>query len=189
MTINKNKIVNVPNFLTLLRFLMIGVMVWFFLNSHPIYAMYVYMGAVFTDLLDGVIARKFNMVTNLGKLIDPLADKFLQFAAVFCFFWIGYLPIIPFILIVLNEILMVYGASFMFLKKHTVMSANLFGKIAAGLFYAAILTTFLHEYTAPFDLYAMYLSIAIIYASLIQYWYITVGKRRRDEDEDAEAEH
>ncbi len=182
--IEKNKkIINLPNFLTLLRFLMIGVMIWFFLRGHPIYAMYIYMLAVFTDLLDGFIARKFDMVTNLGKLIDPLADKLLQIAAVFCMFWVGYLPIAVFILIVLCEVLMVYGASFLFLKRHIVISANLFGKIASALLYGAILSVFLHEYTQPFDVFAIIFSIALLYASLAQYWYIQIRDRKRAQNE------
>ena len=148
--------------------------------------MYVYMVAVFTDLLDGFIARKFNMVTNLGKLIDPLADKFLQMAAMFCFFWIGYLPIAAFILVVLAEVVMVYGGSFLFLKKHTVVSANLFGKISSGMLYGAILTTFLHEYTQPFDMYAIFFCITLVYASLAQYWYIAARNKKRAENAEAE---
>ena len=114
---DKNKYINVPNFLTLLRFLMIGVMVWFFLNDHPIYAMIVFVVAVLTDFLDGYIARRFNQITNIGKLLDPLADKLLQIAAIFCMFWVGYLPLIAFILVVLCEVLMVYGASFLLLHR------------------------------------------------------------------------
>lgn len=182
----KNKIINVPNFLTLLRFLMIGVMVWFFLEDHPIYAMIVYVTAVFTDFLDGLIARKFNLVTNLGKLIDPLADKLLQIAAVFCMYWIGYLPLVAVILVVLCEVLMVYGASFLFLRRHTIIGANLFGKIASTLLYGAILSVFLHEYTAPYDVYAMFFSIALLYSSLAQYWYLVVRNQKREQNAKAD---
>jgi len=180
---DKNKYINVPNFLTLLRFLMIGVMVWFFLNDHPIYAMIVFVTAVLTDFLDGYIARRFNQVTNIGKLLDPLADKLLQIAAMFCMYYVGYLPLIAFILLVLCEILMVYGASFLFLHRHTIVAANTFGKIAAGVMYGAILATFLHDFTAPFDKYAIFLAIALMYISMAQYWYITVRNKKRDENE------
>ena len=180
---DKNKYINIPNFLTLLRFLMIGVMVWFFLNDHPIYAMIVFIVAVLTDFLDGYIARKFNQVTNIGKLLDPLADKLLQIAALFCMFWVDYLPLVAFILVVLCEVLMVYGASFLFLHKHTIVAANTFGKIAAGIMYGAILATFLHDFTEPFDRYAIYLAISIIYISMAQYWFITMRNRKRQANE------
>ncbi len=179
----KNKYINVPNFLTLLRFLMIGVMVWFFLNDHPIYAMIVFITAVFTDFLDGYIARKFNQITNIGKLLDPLADKLLQMAAIFCMFWVGYLPLIAFILVVSCEVLMVYGASFLLMRRHTIIAANTFGKISAGIMYGAILSTFLHDFTAPFDTYAIFLAISLIYISMAQYWYLAVRNRKRQENE------
>lgn len=180
---DKNKYINVPNFLTLLRFLMIGVMVWFYLNDKTIYAMITFCVAVFTDFLDGYIARKFNQITNIGKLLDPLADKLLQMAAIFCMYCVGSLPLIAFILVVLCEVLMVYGASFLFLHRHTIVAANIYGKLAAGVMYAAILATFLHEYTAPYDKYAIFLGIALIYISLAQYWYKTIQKKKRDENE------
>lgn len=180
---DKNKYINIPNFLTMLRFLMIGVMVAFFLNDHPIYAMIIFCVAVFTDFLDGYIARRFNQITNIGKLLDPLADKLLQIAAIFCMFWVGYLPLVAFILVVMCEVLMVYGASFLFLHRHTIVAANSFGKIAAGVMYGAILATFLHDYTTPFDGYAIFLGIALIYISMAQYWYITMRNKKRDENE------
>ncbi len=180
---NKNKYMNVPNFLTLLRFLMIGVMVWFFLNDHPIYAMIVFITAVFTDFLDGYIARKYNQITNIGKLLDPLADKLLQMAAIFCMYWVGYLPLIAFILVVACEVLMVYGASFLLMHRHTIIAANTVGKIAAGIMYGAILASFLHDYTSPYDTYAIFIAIALIYLSMAQYWYLAVRNRKRQENE------
>lgn len=183
MNKNLKKNLNVPNFLTLLRFFMVGVMVWFFLNNHPVYAMYIYLLAVFTDFLDGFIARKFNLVTDIGKLFDPLADKLLQVAAVYCMYRVGYLPLVAFILVIVNEFIMVYGASFLLFRKHIVVSANKYGKIAAGLFYGAILSTFLHDYTAPYDVYAIFLSIAFMYLSLLQYWYVQVRNRKKKENE------
>ncbi len=180
---DKNKYINVPNFLTLLRFLMIGVMVCFFVNDHPIYAMIVFCVAVFTDFLDGYIARKFNQITNIGKLLDPLADKLLQIAAIFCMFWVGYLPLIAFILVVMCELLMVYGASFLLLHRHTIVAANTFGKISSGIMYLAILATFLHDFTAPFDKYAILIGISLLYISMAQYWYITVRNMKEQENE------
>ncbi len=180
---DKNKYINVPNFLTLLRFLMIGVMVWFFLDDHPIYAMIVFIVAVLTDFLDGYIARKFNQITNIGKLLDPLADKLLQIAAIFCMYWVGYLHLAAFILVVACEILMVYGASFLLLHRHTIVAANAFGKISAGVMYGAILATFLHDYTAPYDQYAIFAGITLIYISMAQYWYITMRNKKRQENE------
>ncbi|GJL70285.1 MAG: CDP-diacylglycerol--glycerol-3-phosphate 3-phosphatidyltransferase [Nitrospirales bacterium] len=71
---------NLPNSLTLLRILLIPVFVWFFSESSPeraLVAGLVFACAAFTDFLDGYLARKSGQITNLGKLLDPVADKLL----------------------------------------------------------------------------------------------------------------
>jgi CDP-diacylglycerol--glycerol-3-phosphate 3-phosphatidyltransferase len=71
---------NLPNSITLLRILLIPVFVWLFSESSPDQALtagLVFAGAAFTDFLDGYLARKSGQITNLGKLLDPVADKLL----------------------------------------------------------------------------------------------------------------
>jgi len=71
---------NLPNSITLLRILLIPVFVWLFSESSPDRALtagLVFAGAAFTDFLDGYLARKSGQITNLGKLLDPVADKLL----------------------------------------------------------------------------------------------------------------
>ena len=72
---------NLPNKLSLIRIFMIPVFVlFFFLNALPyneVYAAAIFAVAAITDLLDGHIARKYGLVTNLGKFLDPIADKVL----------------------------------------------------------------------------------------------------------------
>ena len=71
---------NLPNSITLLRILLIPIFVWLFSESSPDQALtagLVFAGAAFTDFLDGYLARKSGQITNLGKLLDPVADKLL----------------------------------------------------------------------------------------------------------------
>lgn len=78
---------NLPNKLSLLRIALIPVFVAFYFLPYAwsVYvAIGVFVAAAFTDFLDGYIARKYNMVTDLGKLLDPIADKVLVTAALFC---------------------------------------------------------------------------------------------------------
>ena len=80
---------NLPNKLTVLRVLLIPFFVWFTLvDLVPGYSKYIavliFIAASLTDLLDGKIARKYNLVTNFGKFMDPLADKLLVCAALIC---------------------------------------------------------------------------------------------------------
>ena len=75
---------NLPNKLTLLRFALVPVFMVFMYTSHPysyLIALIVFAVASFTDFLDGSIARKYNMVTDFGKFMDPLADKLLTTVA------------------------------------------------------------------------------------------------------------
>lgn len=78
------KIMNVPNILTLSRIFMIPVFILFFylsFTAHYFVALAVFLIASFTDMLDGMIARKYNLVTNVGKFLDPIADKVLVLSA------------------------------------------------------------------------------------------------------------
>lgn len=78
------KIMNVPNILTLSRIFMIPVFILFFylsFTAHYFIALAVFIIASLTDMLDGKIARKYNLVTNMGKFLDPIADKVLVLSA------------------------------------------------------------------------------------------------------------
>mgnify|MGYP002512414123 CR=1 FL=1 len=77
---------NLPNKLTLLRFALVPVFMVFMYTSNPysyLIALVVFAVASFTDFLDGSIARKYGLVTNFGKFMDPLADKFMVIGAMF----------------------------------------------------------------------------------------------------------
>ena len=83
----KNKVLNVPNTLSLIRILMVPLFLAAIIWLEPfgiwgrIVPAAVFALASFTDMLDGKIARKYNLITNFGKFIDPLADKFMVFGA------------------------------------------------------------------------------------------------------------
>ena len=76
---------NIPNKLSMLRIILIPFMLFFYLADFVPYgkiiAIAIFIVAAFTDMLDGHIARKYNLVTNLGKLLDPIADKLLVMSA------------------------------------------------------------------------------------------------------------
>ncbi|MFR2150384.1 MAG: CDP-alcohol phosphatidyltransferase family protein [Christensenellales bacterium] len=73
--IKQDQIINIPNTLTVIRILLLPVVVWRFVVGDATGALIAYLAAMLTDALDGIIARKFNQITALGKLFDPLADK------------------------------------------------------------------------------------------------------------------
>lgn len=84
----KKDIFTIPNLLSLFRLVLIPVYVLIYLNAHDNTDYYIAAGILavscLTDLIDGKIARHFNMISNLGKILDPLADKATQFTLILC---------------------------------------------------------------------------------------------------------
>lgn len=142
---------NLPNKLTLLRICMIPVFIVAYFLPYtwtPWVAAGIFVLAAFTDFLDGRIARKYNLVTDFGKLLDPVADKILVASALFClaatnpFQWLGlidmsssgltdvagYVLIVGCIVILARELL-VDGVRMVAASKGMVIQANIFGKI------------------------------------------------------------
>ncbi len=93
-----------------------------------------------TDCLDGFIARKFNMITDLGKLLDPLADKLTQITAVLCLALKGFdMMWFLFGVFLVKDIALIVGGITIYKKKDLVVSSNWYGKIATIIFYVAVI--------------------------------------------------
>lgn len=127
----------IPNWLCFLRIALIPVFTTLFIKGNYIPAFILMIVAALTDLLDGKIARKFNMVSNLGKILDPIADKLSQIAIVVILivkYWDGYLKYILFLFIV-KELLMVLGGALLMAKGMRPVAAEMWGKVATTVFY------------------------------------------------------
>jgi len=101
----KHKIVTIPNILSLFRLLLIPVIIWLYaVKQDPLWTMAVLALSGITDIVDGIIARKCNMVSDFGKAFDPVADKLTQIAMLFClvtrFRWM----LLPLSLLVVKEV-------------------------------------------------------------------------------------
>ncbi len=84
---------NLPNKLTMLRMVLVPVVMALILGGHGIAAFILFAVASITDFLDGYIARKYNLVSSFGKIMDPLADKLLTFGALICFVQTGLISV------------------------------------------------------------------------------------------------
>ena len=82
---------HIPNILSFIRLILVGVFIALFINGKYIAALATYVAAFATDLLDGYLARRNNWISDLGKVLDPLADKLLLIAAIVCFWSEGWL--------------------------------------------------------------------------------------------------
>ena len=127
----------IPNWLCFLRIALIPVFATLFIKGSYIPAFILMIVAALTDLLDGKIARKFNMVSNLGKILDPIADKLSQIAIVVILivkYWDGYLKYILFLFIV-KELLMVLGGALLMAKGMRPVAVEMWGQVATTVFY------------------------------------------------------
>lgn len=128
----------IPNWMCFVRIALIPVFTVMFVKGMYIPAFIVMIVAALTDVFDGKIARKFNMVSNLGKILDPIADKLSQMAIVIILivkFWDGYLKYILFLFIV-KELLMIIGGVVLLSKGMRPVAAEVWGKVATVVFYS-----------------------------------------------------
>ena len=132
---------NVPNVLTVIRIFL----TFIFLSlihkeglAFKIEASVVFGAAALTDFFDGYYARKHNLITTFGKIMDPIADKFLILATFYVFTQMQFIPIWMFMVIAVRELL-ITGLRFIAMKYGTVLAADQMGKIKTVLQIAAII--------------------------------------------------
>lgn len=159
---------HIPNVLCVIRILLVGVFIAFFCEERYFACMITYITAFLTDILDGYLARRNNWITNIGKLLDPLADKLMLIVTLACFYFKGWLPLPILILACIKEFLMIFGGLFVLKKKNFVVYSDWFGKTAAGCFNIAVILTLLENTLLPaigiwdFAAYAVAVVLAII---------------------------
>ena len=122
------KFKNLPNQLTMARVCAIPVFIVFLLLGFRITATIIFIAAAFTDMLDGKIARKYNLVTNFGKLMDPLADKLLTMSAFVCLVGLGDIPAWM-VVIILGREFIITGMRQVAAAEGIVIAAGWTGKI------------------------------------------------------------
>lgn len=139
---------NLPNKLTLLRIILVPIFMVFLIlsNDYPQYAQFfaliVFIIAASTDGLDGYLARKNNLVTTFGKIVDPLADKLLISAALISFVSLGEISVWAAVIIIGRE-LAVTGLRVVAASEGIVISASIWGKLKTILQISAIIALLL----------------------------------------------
>ena len=123
---------NIPNILTIGRLCLMPVfLVVYFLPTQnaQMWAMGVLALSFITDMLDGFIARKFNLITNLGKILDPIADKFMQITVLLCLAIFNTNLIWVVVFVFIKDAILGIGSIYMY-KRGIIGQANWFGKIS-----------------------------------------------------------
>lgn len=174
---------NIPNILTVVRFFLVPVFVYTYLFRDNIVASAVILAVSgITDVLDGYIARKYNMITKWGIVFDPIADKLTQVAVALCLAIKGH-AIMWFVFgfLLFKELAMVLGGINLYKKSDVVVSANWYGKAATLLFYLVFFVLIIYGDSLA-DSVKTGLSISAIALSifaLIRYSVIFFGMKKK----------
>ena len=116
---------HIPNILTCLRIVMVIAFIVLFIKECYIACLILYIAAFLTDVLDGFLARKFNWVSDFGKLVDPFADKFMLLSALICLVSVDAFPLYLFIILAVKELLMIFGGLFLLRRKNITVYADI----------------------------------------------------------------
>ncbi len=134
------KIFTIPNILSFFRICLIPWIVWLYCVEQEYQTTgYILILSGITDIVDGFLARKFNMISDLGKILDPIADKLTQAVMLICLMVRFPLMILPLILMVVKETFMGVTGVLVIQKKGIVHGANWHGKAATVLLYAMMI--------------------------------------------------
>ncbi len=163
---------NLPNKLTLLRVAMIPAfalfLLWPFWEGNILVALAIFALASFTDLLDGKIARKYNLITDFGKFLDPLADKALVMAALVGFIELDWCSSVPVMIILFREFMVSALRLVVKSGEGVVVAAGWFGKIKTAFTMLSIVAILLLrgiEAVAPVELPIQVISDVLIWLS------------------------
>lgn len=129
---------HIPNILSCIRILLVPVFVYLFMNGFTKQAAIVFIASGITDVLDGFIARKYGFITNLGKFLDPFADKLTQLCAFICLYLAEFIPLWMPIVYFIKELITSIGALIVFRSKKKIVVSKIYGKLATFFVFAFV---------------------------------------------------
>lgn len=178
----EKKIITIPNVLSFFRICLIPVIVWLYAVKYDyVRAGYVLILSGITDIVDGFIARHFHMVSDLGKILDPIADKLTQGVMLLCLVLQFPLMIAPFILLIAKEIYMSISGILIIQRTGIVCSADWHGKAATcSLYGMMILHVFWHKITPEVSMVSIIACTAMIGISFALYGIRNMKLLRKD---------
>ena len=139
----------IPNLLTTARLALVPVFAYLVLGAKNLpLAAFVFILSGVTDVVDGYIARRFNMISNFGKVYDPFVDKLMQITAVVCLALADIIPVWIIAVVLVKELAMIIIGGILYLKK-IVVSSNWYGKVTTVVFYSIIFVLILWKSITP----------------------------------------
>lgn len=171
---------NVPNIITILRIFLVPIYLLVFfsnLENRFLIAGIIFILAGISDILDGKIARKYNLITKLGVMLDPVADKMMIFAVLISYTAEEIIPYWIIIALGLKELALIIGAGILYLNKgKQVVSSNKYGKIATVSFYAATLSV-VFNIQDDFSQFLFIVTVILNIFAFVNYLKIYINKR------------
>ncbi|MBQ8814371.1 MAG: CDP-alcohol phosphatidyltransferase family protein [Lachnospiraceae bacterium] len=166
-----NKILTIPNLMSFFRICLIPVCAWLYVEKQNyLWTTIVLILSGLTDIIDGFIARRFNMISNLGKMLDPVADKLTQLVMLICLITRFPLMWAPTILLVIKEFLDTVTGLLVIHKVGVVEGADWHGKVVTFLLYLTIgLHLIWYSIPASVSNLAICVSVVMMIVSLALY--------------------
>lgn len=180
-----NKVITIPNILSFFRLCLIPVIVWLYcVKKEYFWTIIVYGFSSITDIVDGIIARKFNMISTFGKVFDPVADKLTQMAIIICLaIHFGWYMLIPLAIFVVKEVGMNVVGLVAAKKTGKIKGAMWHGKLNTVLFFV-IMVVHLLWYNMPSVVSYVFVSISVtmmlISATIYTVDYVNMLKEARN---------
>lgn len=175
MKVNYKELLKPSNLISILRIFLVIPTAYYLsqineVDSARVIVILLFAGAYLSDLLDGYVARKFNQITEMGKIIDPLADKIYVTMIVLQLFWMNEIPTFYFLIIILRDVLIFTGGIYVSKIIGKVLPSNLLGKMTVAsiaVFFLAVVSgaeagKWLYDFL-------MYFSIVMSFASVFGY--------------------
>ncbi len=175
---NKNRIFTVPNFLSFFRLCLIPLFVWLYIWKKE----YVWTAGILiisgaTDVVDGFIARKWNLVTHVGRILDPLADKLTQIAMMACLSHRYLYLLVPLVSLIAKELVCGVFGLIMIKRTGDTINSRWYGKVATVCLYAMMITHLFWIDIIPAVSYIMMLvCTGFIVLSFVMYLLVFIGK-------------
>ncbi len=179
----------IPNILSFIRLLMVPLFAVIFFSNIPnnkLLALAVFILAGLTDILDGYLARRNNWITDLGKFLDPLADKLMQFTAFVCLAIKNSFLTFLVIIVVIKECLFLVGGMMIKKKANFVVASKWYGKLATFVITICVCTLILW-WDVPIITYicaaASAFSLIFAFVMYLRYYYVNLFHAKKDNNQ------
>ena len=183
--LTKDQVLTIPNILSFFRIALIPVIIWVYCGLEmPLLALALILLSGLTDIIDGYIARKYNMITDFGKSIDTIADKMTQIAVLICLVTRFKLMLLPLCIMAVKETVLLLARLWLFKKTAKIYGAVWHGKLNTTLLYLMIYTHIIwFNINNIVSTVLIYISAGFMMFSFVAYFVETIIYYLRSKEE------